>query len=46
VQVGRDPPALELGRVDRAPQQPLALALRVAEPAHHRTRQRQVDELE
>ena len=46
VQVGRDPPALDLRGVQRAVQQRLALALAAAQAAGERAREGQVDELQ
>ena len=45
MEVAGDPPSLQLGCVDRALQQRLALRLRAPQAPHHRARQRQVHEL-
>ena len=46
VEVGGDQPALGVGGIERAVQQCLALVLGAAQPAHQRSRHRQVDQLQ
>ena len=46
VEIPRDASALGVGRVDGALQQPLTFFLTLAQPARHRPRQRDLDEVE